>query len=601
MNSLPLVFLADLQHAPDKPGCYLFFDEHGRVLYVGKAKSIHRRVQVYRKKGADGRQRFHNLLADATSADFRVTSSEKEALLLESNLVKAHQPPLNVLLKDDKSFLYLTLDQSHIYPRIGFARKRRKQGDFFGPYPSASSARQAKRFLKQAFGLRDCSDHTLANRSRPCLQAEVGLCSAPCVGHITQEEYKESVRGAIHVLKGNVEERLRVEATKMKQASERMEYESALRAQTRMTALRALGDPQRVQLDSKRNFDVLGLDERGEFVVLEYRGGTWLHTRHGTIPWAESRETALASLIPALYSAQNDFPVEILLPSPPDSEETLLSWLHEKAGHRVRFSYPKRGEKKALLRMAESNARARKGVLSSAQWVEVSARLADRLHIPPPRVVDCVDISHLQGNETVASKVRFIEGRPEPAQWRRFRLSEAVGNNDFLAMEEVVERIFARASEEGLADLLVLDGGPGQLSSAWKVIPASHPSGSVVALAKSRKGKGPLQAEERIYRKGHSDPLILDSQTPERLFLERIRNEAHRFAITYHRKRRENLRLVLEQVPGVGPARRKLLLDFCKGDLTLLKNTPAQDLMSLPGIHQGIAQDVLAHLRRVLP
>ena len=601
MNSFTSSFLADLQRAPDKPGCYLFFDPSARVLYVGKAKSIRRRVQVYRKKGADGRERFHNMLSEVASAEFRVTSSEKEALLLESNLVKAHQPPLNVLLKDDKSFLYLSLDRAHEFPRIGFARKPGKRGDFFGPYPSASSARQAKRLLKQAFGLRDCSDHTLANRSRPCLQAEVGLCSAPCVRWVSKKDYEESVQNAIQVLKGNVDPRIREEIQMMERASETMEYESALRAQKRIKALRALGEPQHVQFDVKRDFDVIGLDERGEFVVLEYRGGSWLHTRQGTIPWIETRESALASLIPALYSSQEDFPGEVLLPNLPDSEEALLSWMKEKAGRRVRFCYPKRGEKRALLRMAESNARARKGVLTSAQWPEVSKRLAERLHIPPPRVVDCVDISHLQGKETVASKVRFIEGRPEPAQWRRFLLAEEVGNNDFLAMEQVVGRIFARASEEGMADLLVLDGGPGQLSSVWKVLSPNHPRRSVVALAKARKGRGALQAEERIYIRGEPDPLILDPQTPERLFLERIRNEAHRFAITYHRKKRENLRFVLEQVPGVGPAKRKALLDFCKGDLTALKETSAQTLTDLKGIGLALAEDILAHLQRVLP
>lgn len=596
------IFLKQLGAAPRRPGVYLFRDDNEKILYVGKARNLHQRVQVYRREGADGRARLAELLSMARQAEFRVTDSEKEAILLEDRLVKLHQPPLNVLLKDDKSFLYVYLDTTHAFPRLGLARKRSHRGRYFGPYPSAGAARRAKRLLQGAFQLRDCTDHTLANRSRACLKHGLGLCSAPCVEEISALHYAETVKGAEEVLGGKVNERLRSEQAHMQEASQSMEYEIALRARDRIRALKALAEPQKVRLEKGRDFDVLGVDERGFFALLQYRDGEWISTRRGHLPHHEDQEHAVSQLLIALYASDDvEMVPEILLPLMPQDQEAQEEWLGQKAGFRVRLLAPARGEKRALVRMAESNARAQSGAKSGRGWPQVSKRLSELIQIPAPAVVDCIDVSHLQGQERVASKVRFVEGKAQPASYRRYLVGDGQGNDDFAAMREVVARVLARAKEEGLPDLLVLDGGAGQLSSGMQSLRESDMSLAMVGLAKARQGRGALQAEERLYLPEREHPLILEKGTPVRLFLEKLRDEAHRFAIGYHRRRRENLRLVLEQVPGIGPKKRMLLLEHCAGDLGRLRDAAQEDLLALAGIDADLIDALQRHLRRILP
>lgn len=596
-------FQAALRRAPARPGCYLFYDASGEVLYVGKAKNLRNRVQVYRRDGADGRLRFAELLQHADRAEFRVTDTEVEAVLLEDRLVKLHMPPLNVLLKDDKSFLLVHLDSEHPWPRLGLARKRRRgQGEFYGPYPNGGAARRTKRFLQKAFGLRDCSDHTLANRRRACLKHEVGLCSAPCVGRVSEADYAEAMEGARQVLTGNVNERLRIEEERMADASARMEYEIALRARDRIRALQALAAPQRVRLEAERDFDVLGIDERGHFALLEYRDGDWVGTRHGRVPIVEAPAEMVSELLPALYRGGAEVPPEILVPALPEDAEAIRSHLRERAGRAVGLHAPARGEKRALVRLAESNARARQGEVGRVPWATLAQRIADFTHLPAPAVVDCIDVSHLQGKERVASKVRFVEGKPDRAAYRRYIVGTGEGNDDFAAMHEIVTRVLARRGEDGIADLIVLDGGKGQLNAGLDAARQDGtPDAPLIALAKARKGRGPIAAEERVFIPGKPDAIVLEPRTPERLFFERIRDEAHRFAITHHRKRRENLRLVLEQIPGVGPARRKALLDWCAGDLRKLRDAPREVLLDLPGMTVDLIDRLQAHLYEVLP
>lgn len=595
-------FIQQLRTAPRRPGVYLFRDEADKILYVGKALNLRQRVQVYSREGADGRARLAELLSLARHAEFRVTDSEKEAILLEDRLVKLHQPPLNVLLKDDKSFLFVYLDTSHDFPRLGLARKRSHRGRYFGPYPSAGAARRAKRLLQGAFQLRDCTDHTLANRSRACLKQGLGLCSAPCVQEIDAPSYAQSVKGAEEVLGGKVKERLRAEQVHMKEASLEMEYEIALRARDRIRALEALAEPQKVRLEKGRDFDVLGVDERGYFALLQYRDGEWISTRRGQLPHHEDQEHAVSQLLVALYAGlEAEMVPEVLLPLMPQDHEAQEEWLRQKAGFRVHLLAPARGEKRALVRMAESNARAQSGAKSGRGWPQVSSRLSQLLSIPSPAVVDCIDVSHLQGHERVASKVRFVEGKAQPASYRRYLVGDGQGNDDFAAMREIVARVLARAADEGLPDLLVLDGGAGQLSSGLQSLRESNHELPMVGLAKARQGRGSLQAEERLYLPEREHPLILERGTAVRLFLEKLRDEAHRFAIGYHRRRRENLRLVLEQIPGIGPKKRMLLLEHCQGDLGRLRDAKVEELCALSGIDQDLADALQRHLRRILP
>jgi len=596
-------FDEQLRTAPARPGCYVFKDADGRALYVGKALDLRRRVQVYRRAGADGRARLEELLEQAAEAEFRVTDTEREAILLEDRLVKLLQPPLNVRLKDDKAFLLVHLDTTHAWPRLGLARRRGPKGEFFGPYPSSGAARRAKRLLQEAFGLRDCSDHTLQNRSRPCLKHAIGLCSAPCVGKVEAEAYAEALQGAREVLRGRVREHLEREEGRMVEASASQEYEVALRARDRMRALRSLAEPQKVRLQADVDFDVLGIDERGQFALLEYRDGEWLHSRHGRLPLLEEPPAAVAAALRALYRGEGaEVPPLVLVPAIPEDQDSLEAWLGERAGCRVHVRAPARGEKRALVRMAESNARARAGETPGARWPKVAARVAELLRLAqPPAVIDCIDVSHLQGKERVASRVRFVEGRAERSRYRRYLVGGGVGNDDFEAMREVVGRVLRRADEQGLPDLLVLDGGRGQLSAGLDALREAGIALPMVGLAKARRGRGPVAAEERLFLPDRDVPLILERGSPERLFFERLRDEAHRFAIGYHRRRRENLRLLLEQVPGIGPAKRARLLDHCRGDLGRLRDADPAELAALPGVDAALVDALQRHLRDVLP
>ena len=592
-----------LQAAPVQPGVYLFREADGRVLYVGKARNLRNRVQVYRRAGADGRLRMAELLSRAEAVEFRVTDNEKEALLLESRLAKRYQPPLNVHLKDDKSFLLVQIDTRHRWPRIGLAREHRHgKGEFYGPYGSAGAARRAKRLLQKAFGLRDCSDHTLMNRSRPCLKYDVGLCSAPCVGVVSEEEYAAGLEGAREVLRGEVRDCIRSEQRRMEEASAALQYETALRARDRMRALEALAAPQKVRLSAERDFDVVGLDERGHFAVLEYREGEWIGSSQGLVPVRDAPAAMVGELLSALYvSGEREIPPEILVGALPEEAEALEALLRERLSRRVAIRAPRRGEKRALVRMAESNARAQRGARASAPWPTVAERLAEITRYAPPAVVDCIDVSHMQGKERVAARVRFVEGRPDRAQYRRYLVGGGVGNDDFAAMREVMSRFLAKIDVEGIPDLIVLDGGRLQLDAGRRAASEAGVDPPLAALAKARRGRGPVAAEERLFLPDRSDPAVLAPGSPERLFLERIRDEAHRFAISYHRNRRHSLRLILEQVPGIGQKRRKAILDAFAGDLARVRDAAPDDLAAVEGMTPELAEAVQRHLAEVLP
>ncbi|TAH38566.1 MAG: excinuclease ABC subunit UvrC [Planctomycetota bacterium] len=594
-------FDGQLRAAPARPGVYMFRDAAGKVLYVGKAKDLRRRVAVYRKSGADGRFKVAALLDRCASAEFRITDNEKEAILLEDRLVKRFQPPLNVQLKDDKAWLLVHLDTSHDFPRIGLARRRSGPGEYYGPYGTSGAARTTKRLLQRAFGLRDCSDHTFANRARPCLKYDIRLCDGPCVGLVEAGDYQRAVAGARAVLQGDVAALLAAERRRMQEASARLEYETAARARDRVRALEALSAPQKVRLEAGRDFDVLGVDERGQFALLQYRDGDWVDTRYGRTPLRSDLAADVAEIVSAVYRDEAaEIPPEVLVPELPEESDALESWLSERAQAPVRLASAARGEKRALLRLAESNARAQAGAEPGAPWPVVAARLSELTHYDPPAVVDCIDVSHLQGAERVASKVRFVEGRPARDQYRRYLVGGGVGNDDFAAMSEVLGRVLARADEEGVADLVVLDGGRLQLDAGLRAAEESGLRVPLIALAKARPGRGPAAAEERIFLPARAEPILLQRGNPERLFLERVRDEAHRFAITYHRNRRDPVRLILEEIAGVGPRKGKMLLEGFGGDLTRIRDADPAELAALPGLNLGLAHRIQNHLRRVL-
>ncbi len=600
MNDFRSQFVEQLKDAPSSSGVYVFRDRREQVLYVGKAKNIKQRVQVYSRDGADGRSRLEDLLEVAATAEFLITDNEVEAIILESQLIKTHYPPMNVLLKDDKTFLFIRLDTSHQWPRLSLVRNRKGRGEHFGPYPNASTARRAKRLVQKLCQLRDCSDSTLANRSRPCLKFGIKLCLAPCVAKCDAEEYSQALDNTRDILNGNVAPLLASERQAMARYSQEMAYENALRCRDNIKALESLQQKQNVRLVSGKDFDVVAIDVRGAYAVLQYRDGDWLHSTTGFVPLFDDSQNAMSKLLIALYADGADVPPEVLIDIEPKDLNQIQDAIASKTNSKFELLIPQRGQKRALVKMAQRNAQSLKGEQRALPYSSVARTICSLFDVPAPHIVDCIDVSHLQGNQCVASKVRFVDGQPEQSSYRHYLIAGGTGNDDFAAMREVVSRVLARRATEGLPDLLILDGGAQQLTSGQQILERDQVDLPLLSLAKARSSKIGIQAEERVFMVGREQPVVLPRGTDIRHFFERIRDEAHRFAISHHRRRRESLRLVLEKIPQIGMRRRQVLLDYCGGDLSILANAQIDDLTALKGIHAELALDVQNYLRREL-
>jgi excinuclease ABC subunit C len=600
---------------PDLPGVYLFEDDAGKVLYVGKARALKKRLASYRRPGGDGRLGVLFLEQEATRVRTIVTRTEGEALLLEDELIKTHQPPYNVRLKDDKSFLMIRLDQDERFPRLKFVRAHdRKRGKgtgrsrFFGPFASARSVRRTMSDLHRIVPLRDCSDAVLNNRSRPCLKHQIGLCSAPCVDLIDEARYAELVERAVAVLAGDTRELESDLRGRMDQAAERLEYEQAAFWRDRIEALRRTAERQGVRPSDSIDRDALGLARLGERAVvhrLAFRGGQLVESRSHTFRTQLADEDALNDVVTALYgtAGRRKPPREVLVPCLP-SEADLLAELYGIE----RFVVPSSGERKRFLEVAGENARSHLEQTTGAETEQAEAlqkvaRLADLDPDAPPEVIDCYDISNIQGSNVVASRVRFRRGVPDRAGYRRFKVRTVDGQDDFASMAEVVGRSMRRGlKDDDLPDLVVIDGGAGQLGAA---LAARDEAGAFhvpfVGLAKARSertvgGRKVGASEERLYLSPDREPLVLPKHDAGRYLLERLRDEAHRFAITFHRKQRGKITSRLDAIPGVGEARRKALLRTF-GSATGVERASVEQIAAVPGIGDELAREILRRLR----
>ena len=486
MNDFRSQFVEQLKDAPSSSGVYVFRDRREQVLYVGKAKNIKQRVQVYSRDGADGRSRLEDLLEVAATAEFLITANEVEAIILESQLIKTHYPPMNVLLKDDKTFLFIRLDTSHQWPRLSLVRNRKGRGEHFGPYPNASTARRAKRLVQKLCQLRDCSDSTLANRSRPCLKFGIKLCLAPCVAKCDAEEYSQALGNTRDILNGNVAPLLASERQAMARYSQEMAYENALRCRDNIKALESLQQKQNVRLVSGKDFDVVAIDVRGAYAVLQYRDGDWLHSTTGFVPLFDDSQNAMSKLLIALYADGADVPPEVLIDIEPKDLNQIQDAIASKTNSKFELLIPQRGQKRALVKMAQRNAQSLKGEQRALPYSSVARTICSLFDVPAPHIVDCIDVSHLQGNQCVASKVRFVDGQPEQSSYRHYLIAGGTGNDDFAAMREVVSRVLARRATEGLPDLLILDGGAQQLTSGQQILERDQVDLPLLSLAKAR-------------------------------------------------------------------------------------------------------------------
>ncbi len=587
-----------LDQFPTGPGVYLMKDSEGTVIYVGKAKQLKLRVKQYFAKGGDSRAIIPFLTAQIAHIDTIVVPSEKEALLLENTLIKKHQPKFNAILKDDKTFISLMINNKHPWPMIRLVRNKGKSkadGLYFGPYTSAYSARQTYELLTKLFPLRQCSDEELKRRTRPCLLYSIKRCIAPCVNKCTKAEYDTFVHGAIQFLKGQDKEILKNLYAQMKTASEKMEYERAASLLQTIRQIEHVISPAAVVVKMNgKNSDALALYREGEEVMLIqllFREGKLIGSE--SYPFSnilEEDEELYTSFILQHYKHQEGLPEEILLPIPLKEEGLISEILSETHQKKISILSPQKGEKRALVAIAEQNAKAVFEQEKNAQELQekMLLDLQDTLKLTRyPKRIECFDTSNISGTDPVASMVAFSDGKNDTKRTRLFKIKTTLKGDDYGAMREVLTRHLTRArQEDDLPDLIIVDGGKGQLNIALEVFQELDiASVDVIALAKEggRHDKGMTQ--ERVFLPDNHDPIHLNPRSSLLFLLQKVRDEAHRKAIGFHRKRRQKRTLTsaLDNIPGIGPVKRSRLLHHF-GSVEKIKLASPEQLAEVKGI-----------------
>ncbi len=587
------------QDYPTRPGVYLMKGEDGVVLYVGKAQNLRARLRSYLRPEQDNRPQIRFLMARTATIETIVTDTEKEALILENTLIKAHRPRYNIDLRDDKTYVSLRIDLREPYPGLRIVRQVIADGAlYFGPYSSSTAVKETLKQLYRIFPLRRLSADYCARRQRPCLYFQIGQCSGPCHGKISREDYAGLVRGAIALLSGREDDVLKLLQGQMREAARAMRFEEAALLRDRIGAIKATVERQKVVAHGGGDCDVFGLWGDGRecaIVVLIIRRGRLIDRRSYRLHSAMEEPELLGLVLQQFYDHSNTPPALILLPSPCASSEVLSEWLGEKSGSRVRLIVPQRGDKRDLVELAVQNAREHFGEKGPAEVAmttlqEIAVRLG--LQRVPARM-ECFDISNMQGGSVVGSMVVFIDGLPAKEAYRRYEVKTLDGHaDDYASLHEVLSRRLDRAQQEGIfPDLILVDGGRGQLGILSELIATKGLSVpiEIASIAKARQekvaGNATLRSQERFFRPGSQMPILFPSGSAALRMLQRLRDEAHRFAITYHRQKRK-ARLLgsqLEQIPGVGPKTRLELLRFF-GSLRQLRAATIEELAAAPGI-----------------
>ncbi|MGH7457599.1 MAG: excinuclease ABC subunit UvrC [Longimicrobiaceae bacterium] len=601
-----------LGRLPSGPGVYLMKDAGGEVLYVGKAKSLRPRVRSYFRGSAGHGIRLSELVRRTADVDAFVVESEPEALLLENNLIKEYQPRFNIRLRDDKSYPYIKVTLQEPFPRVFVTRRLvRDGGRYFGPYTDVGRMRRALELIRRVYTVRSCRYRLPSERpARPCLDYHLGQCLAPCADLQSEQEYRGMIQEVMEILEGStgkVEERMRRE---MEEAAGALEFERAARLRDALRHLEHLEARQRTVDVSGADRDVVGLARDGDSgcgVVLKIREGRLLgrETQLLSNLAGASDSEALSAFATRFYGVTcaaegADLPPEILFPSEFEDRPALEALLRERSGHAVRTRVPRRGEKVRLIELAGQNAR---HLLEERRLMDTSGEgrtpgavydLQAALELGVvPRTLVCFDVSHTSGTETVGAAVTFENGEPDKSGYRRFRVKGEAGNDDYLSMREVVTRYFRRRLEENepLPDLAVIDGGKGQLGAALGALEELDlPQQAVVGLAKR---------EEEIFAPGRAESVRLSRRSPALKLLQRLRDEAHRFALEYNRKLRakRTVRSELADVPGVGPARQRVLLEHF-GSVRAMRAAGPAEIAAVPGVGPGVAARVVAHLAK---
>ena len=608
---------ATLARLPDKPGVYLMKDTRGTVIYVGKAQSLRNRVRSYWQKQTGGAD-FHlirSVIDRIADVEYTMTDSVSEALLLEINLIKRHRPRYNVRLKDDKSYPFIKITLAEDFPRVERTRKLPADGSrYFGPYASASSVDEAMNLIRRLFPFRTCTLDIHEGKKaieRPCLLYHIKRCQAPCVGYIGKAEYGEQIGQIERFLEGRQEVVAKELTRQMQQASEATEYERAAALRDKVKAIERTMESQKMAANKTTEEDVLGLarqDTQAAVQLFAVRGGkmvgrdVFLLDAPRETPDAE----VLAGFVQQYYERATSIPPTVLLPCLPEDAADLETFLAERRGGAVHLHVPRRGEKRELLELAGRNA-TETIAREHARWLADQGKtlsalegLAEALDLPGlPTRIECYDISNFQGAQSVGSMVVFEDGKPRTGEYRRFRIKDVVGANDFASHQEVLRRRFRRikSGEEGnaeelrwqLPDLVVIDGGKGQLHAAKEVLDdLGYHDLAVVGLAKER---------EEIFRPDRDAPVLLPTTSPALYLMQRLRDEAHRFAITYHRALRAKAatKSAFDDLPGVGPKRRAALLRVF-GSAKRVREAPVEQVAAVPGIGPALAAKIKAGL-----
>lgn len=603
------VLQSKLAHLPDKPGVYLFKNTQGTVIYVGKAAVLADRVRSYFQKGADHSPKTALLVSQVADLETMVTRSELEALILESNLVKRHKPRFNIVLRDDKQYPYVRLPIKDDFPRLSIVRRVQKDGAlYYGPYTPANALRETLKIIKHVFPLATCTIDIDGTAERACIEFEIKRCMAPCTGYQSKTEYHQIVKQVRHFLEGRDRELLDDLRAKMERAAEREEFEEAARVRDRLFKVERMLEKQRITQTSSADQDVIGLARQGAAVdlqILFVRGGLLIGRKDFFWPLSAdaSDDELVRSAIEQFYNKDGQPPKEVLVPTELEDAALIEQWLTGKRGDTVRVLAPERGTKHQLVLLAEENAAAavadhlREEELDRQAGEELKRLLRlDRV----PRRIEGFDISNTMGEQSVASMVVWENGQMKKADYRRFKIKTVTGANDFASMKEAVIRRYGSTGDEprgatehlSRPDMILIDGGIGQLVAAMEGLKeAGQPSLPILGLAKARGDK-----EERVFLAGRKNPVILAPSSPATHLLQRIRDEAHRFAITFHRKLRGRALVAskLDHVIGIGKVRRNQLLSR----FGTLDNLARADDNALHDA--GLSAETITNLRRTL-
>jgi excinuclease ABC subunit C len=599
---------------PVRPGVYVLKDGHGKVIYVGKAANLRSRVRTY-LRGGDDRSQVRFLCDRLADFETIVTANDKEALILENNLIKQYRPRYNIRLKDDKSYVSVKVTVQDPWPRVLVTRRIVKDGGrYYGPFASASAVRDTLDTIRKVFPLRTCSDPVFRNRSRPCIEYDIKRCLGPCVLPVGRAVYEEHLRQVMLLLEGKNSEVVRHLRRRMDVAADEERFEEAARLRDQIHAIETTQERQQVVEHWGANQDVFGLYREGgcvEVQVLFVRSGKLVSNRSYSFDdWEFPDEDVMEAVLTQFYQATtHDVPDEILLPVTISDADVRADYLSERRGKKVAILAPQRGDKLRLVEMARQNAQQAFVERRDAakQGERMVAELRSRLRLAnAPKRIECLDIATFQGSETVGAIVAFDEGEPDKDGYRHYRIRSVEGTDDFAAVAEVLRRRFRDGgTKSGLPDLLVIDGGLGQLGAARAVLDELGIGGlEVVALAKERVERDATATDirrrpERVFLPGRKNPVVLKPNSTALFLLQRVRDEAHRFVNLYHRKLRTRARFAskLDAVPGVGPRRRRALLRRF-GSLRRVGEASADEIATVPGITLTLAAQIKEQLAK---